>query len=112
FADHADALEQSCSDLVGVNLKSLTDGRPSGEIITNADCNQVAKALLAVEMRRPPTQCGFKPLLAKNPPSLCPATKRVQSLFRTGFEDNADLSRWTVTHSGTTPDFTKRNWSV
>jgi hypothetical protein len=48
-------------DLVGANLKSLTDGTPSGEIITNADCNQVAKALLAVEMRRPPTQCGFKP---------------------------------------------------
>ena len=116
FADHADALEQSCSDLVGVNLKSLTDGTPSGQIITDSDCRQVAKALLAVEMRKPPTQCGFKPLLAKNPPPLCPAPKQVQSIFRTGFEGNAptvaDLSRWTVTHSGTTRDFTERDWSI
>ena len=116
FADHADALEQSCSDLVGVKMKSLRDGTPSGEIISGSDCNQVAKALLAVEMRQPPTQCSFRPLLAKNPPPLCPAPKRVKSIFRTGFEGNppnvADLNRWTVTHSGTTRDFTERDWSI
>jgi hypothetical protein len=116
FADHADALEQSCADLVGVNLKSLTDGTPSGEIISNSDCAQVAKALLAVEMRNPPTQCGFQPLLAKNPPALCAAPKKVQSIFRTGFEGNnaptAAANGWTTTHSGTTRDFTQRDWTI
>ena len=115
FADHADALEQSCADLVGVNLKSLTDGTPSGEVITNADCAQVAKALVAVEMRKPPTQCGFQPLLAKSPPALCASPKKVQSIFRTGFEGNAPTAAkngWTTSHSGTTPDFTPRNWTI
>ena len=45
FADHADALEQSCSDLIGVNLKSLTGGGPSGQTISAADCAQVEKAV-------------------------------------------------------------------
>ncbi|HEY6555411.1 MAG TPA: M4 family metallopeptidase, partial [Vicinamibacteria bacterium] len=31
FADHADAIEQSCSDLVGTNLADLVTGAPSGQ---------------------------------------------------------------------------------
>jgi Zn-dependent metalloprotease len=115
FADHADALEQSCADLVGVNLKSLTTGTASGEIITSADCAQVAKALVAVEMRNPPTQCDFQPLLAKSPPPLCASPKQVRSIFRTGFEGNvptAANNSWTVSHSGTTRDFTPRDWTI
>ncbi len=114
FADHADSLEQACSDLVGVNLKSLTTGGPSGEIINASDCAQVAKALLAVEMRSPPTQCGFEPLLAKNPPPLCASPKKVSTIFQTGFEGNAPTAKngWTVSHSGTTPDFTPREWTI
>ena len=27
--------------------------------------------MLAVEMRTPPTQCNFQPLLGQNPPALC-----------------------------------------
>ena len=71
FADHADAIEQSCTDLIGVNLADLLTGAPSGEIISAADCAQVAKAVLAVELRTPPTQCNFQPLLAQNPPDRC-----------------------------------------
>jgi len=116
FADHADALEQSCSDLIGVNLKSLTTGAPSGDKITNGDCAQISKALLAVEMRKSPVQqCGFKPLLAKNPPALCDAPKKVQRIFSTGFEGNAPAAttgNWTTTHSGTTRDFTPREWTI
>jgi len=115
FADHADALEQSCADLVGANLKSLTTGAPSGEVITNSDCAQVAKALVAVEMRKPPTQCNFQPLLAKNPPALCASPQQAQAIFRTGFEGNAPAApkdSWTVSHSGTTRDFTPRDWSI
>lgn len=112
FADHADALEQSCSDLTGVNLASLTDGTPSGQVISASDCSQVAKALLATEMRTPPTQCGFQPLLAQNPPELCPAGTSAKKLFEDGFEHgNSSAARWTETHEGT-PDFTERDWFV
>ena len=71
FADHADAIEQSCTDLTGANLASLTTGAPSGEVITAFDCAQVTKAVAAVELRTPPSQCNFAPLLAKSPPPLC-----------------------------------------
>jgi bacillolysin len=112
FADHADALEQSCSDLTGVNLASLTTGTPSGEVITASDCAQVAKALLAVEMRTPPTQCGFQPLLAQNPPAVCPPGKSPQKLFFDNFENGtASIDRFTETHAGTA-DFTPRDWAV
>jgi Zn-dependent metalloprotease len=111
FADHADAIEQSCADLIGVNLASLTDGTPSGEIISAADCDQVAKTMLAVDMRTPPTQCGFQPLLAQDPPALCEAPLHVKQVF---FRDNFESGNgagWTVSHEGT-PDFTERDWSV
>ena len=73
FADHADAIEQSAADLVGVNLADLATGAPSGQIITAADLAQVHKAMLAVEMRNPPTQCNFQPLLGQNPPAARPS---------------------------------------
>jgi Zn-dependent metalloprotease len=111
FPDHADAIEQSCADLIGVNLASLTDGTPSGEIISTADCDQVAAALRAVEMRTPPAHCNFQPLLAQDPPALCEAPLHVQRVF---FRDNFEQGNgagWTVSHEGT-PDFTERDWSV
>jgi Zn-dependent metalloprotease len=68
FADHADALEASCNDLTGVTLPGLTPGAPSVEIAA-ADCEQVSRAIAAVELRSP-APCTFAPLL--NP--LVPAT--------------------------------------
>jgi hypothetical protein len=116
FADHADALEQSCADLVGVNLASLTTGAASGEIVSAADCAQVAKTMIAVEMRAPPTQCGFQPLLAKNPPPLCAAPKKLRRIFSDNFNDDDGqenpATRWTVSHEGVTPDFTARDWKI
>ncbi len=114
FAEHADALEQACADLTGVNLASLTNGAPSGEVITAGDCAQVAKAILAVEMRTPPTQCNFQPLLAKNPPPLCAPGSFATPLFHDSF-DNGDSStaRWGVSHEAVVPaDFTPRDWQV
>jgi hypothetical protein len=108
FSDHADALEQSCADLIGVDLASLTDGRPSGEIVSATDCEQIAKALLAVEMRTPPSQCHFQPLLAQDPPKLCEDPLQPSIVLHDGFE-NGD--GWTVSHEGT-PDFTDRDWIV
>ena len=114
FAEHADALEQACTDLVGSNLSSLTDGTPSGEVISAGDCQQVAKAIAAVEMRTPPTQCGFEPLLAQDPPPLCasPAQKRKVLLADSFDNGNASMDRWNRSHDGTTQDFTPREWSV
>jgi hypothetical protein len=66
FADLADALDQSCTDLIGVNLQDPdpnSGGGPSGEIITAADCTELAEASLAVELRTEPSQCGFQPML-------------------------------------------------
>jgi bacillolysin len=112
FADHADSLAASCSDLVGVNLNSLTGGGPSGQVITAADCAQVAEAAAAVELRTPPVQCNFKPILAQNPPPLCAPGQKIKKRFEDSM-DNGDSSsaRWSVSHEGTA-DFTPRDWSV
>ena len=79
FADHAEALEAAASDLISANLPDLTTGLPSGQSISLFDLDQVHNATLAVELRTPPTQCGFQPLLAKNPPQdTCPAAQNAQ----------------------------------
>jgi bacillolysin len=113
FAQHADALEQSCRDLIGKNLKSLSTGAPSGEKITASDCSRVAKASLAVEFRTPPP-CGFEPLLDQDPPAICPSSKKApKSLFADNFEKvAASNKKWTTSIEGTTPDFTARKWSI
>lgn len=114
FVGHADALEQSCADLTGTNLASLTDGSPSGEVISTADCAEVTKAIAAVELRTPPTQCGFEPLLAQNPPPLCDSpTKSRKVLFQDSFDNGeSSLDRWVRSSGGTTPDFTERDWAL
>jgi Zn-dependent metalloprotease len=141
FADHADALDQSCSDLIGTDLADLTTGNPSGQVISASDCAQVAKVALAVELRTPPSQCNFQPLLAQDPPPLC--TTKLEKIFRDDFEGDDDHhgkdddhrgkgdddhhgkgkghdgkdddepgSRWTVSHDAATIDFTPRDWQV
>lgn len=113
FAEHADALEQSCADLVGSNLADLSTGAPSGQVISASDCDQVAKAALAVELRTPPTQCNFVPLLAKDPPPLCEAGGFATQLFHDSFDNgNSSAARWTVGHTAVTADFTPRDWQV
>jgi Zn-dependent metalloprotease len=112
FADHADAIEQSCRDLSGQNLNSLTTGAPSGEVISAADCAEVAKAALAVELRTPPAQCNFVPMLAKSPPALCPSGTPT-ALASDSFDGGKRASiKWLLGTAGTTPDFTARNWGV
>lgn len=115
FAGHADALELSCADLIGADLASLTDGSPSGEVISEADCDEVANVLLAVEMRSAPSQCGFEPLLAKNPPPLCENPSKSRKVFFQDSFENGDSSmdRWAISHFAVAPDdFTERDWSL
>jgi bacillolysin len=112
FADHADAIQQSCSDLTGLNLASLTTGAPSGEVITASDCAQVAKTALAIELRTPPSQCNFVPLLAQSPPAACEAGTTQSTLLSDAFDGGKRVGvRWQVSHSGTA-DFTARDWGV
>lgn len=112
FPEHADALEQSCRDLTGMNLNDLKTGAISGEVITSSDCAQVAKMVVAVELRTPPSQCNFTPLLAKNPPALCPSGT-VASIAADNFDGGRRGGlKWTLSHVGSTPDFTARDWGV
>ncbi len=124
FAEHADALEQSCSDLIGDNLADLVTGNPSGQSLTAADCVQVAAAVAAVELRTPPVQCNFQPLLAQDPPPLCAPKERFEKIFRDTFERRHHRHHhgcghghnngpdWTVSHTGLTADFTPRDWDI
>jgi Zn-dependent metalloprotease len=112
FADHADAIQQSCSDLSGVNLASLTTGAPSGQVINATDCAQVAKVALAVEFRTAPSQCNFQPLLAQSPPAACDAGTTETTLLADAFDGGKRAGvRWQVSHTGTA-DFTARDWGV
>jgi hypothetical protein len=89
-------------------------GLPSGQVITPTDVEQVHKATLAVEMRTPPIQCGFKPLLAQGPPEdVCPEPKLVQTLlFGDDFESNP-LTQWRISRDANDEStFTPRDWTL
>jgi hypothetical protein len=110
FIDHADAIEQSAADLVGVNLADLNTGALSGQVITAADIAEIEKAMLAVEMRRAPTQCNFQPLLKQNAPDRCEVGTTQVDIFVSDFETDPAAS-WTVSHQAVFPaDFTPREW--
>jgi Zn-dependent metalloprotease len=111
FADHATALESSCADLTGATLPALTGGA-SGETITAADCAEVARTIAAVELRTPPTFCGFRPLLDPQETPQCgtgtSGAKQAIQLF--SFE--AGASGWTsATFAAAPGDFTPREWT-
>jgi len=112
FADHADALDASCQDLIGAPLAalSLTSSGPSGQSITAGDCAQVAAVNDAVQFRHDPTQqCGFKPLLDANTPQLCPgAQKNPSQIYSEDFEGG--LAGWTLTNQGRYAGWQGDNW--
>jgi Zn-dependent metalloprotease len=88
FADMADGLEQSCQDLLGVNLTGF-DGNPSGEVIGPADCTELADAILATELRTYPDFCNFEPLLDPDAPALCAQGGTPTSFFYEDWEAGA-----------------------
>lgn len=111
FADHADALEQSCTDLVGQPLNALTGG-PSSEVISAADCTQVANAIAAVELRTPPP-CAFAPLLTQGLPALCgTGTTGAAGLLAIVSENfEAEPAGWSAVSVPASTLFTERNWT-
>jgi Zn-dependent metalloprotease len=112
FDDHADALQASCTDLIGVNLTGLSTGAPvgpSGEVISAADCAAVTNMIAAVELRTDPSaQCNFQPLLRQNPPALCPSQKNPPIHYAEDFEDG--LVGWTLTNQGVYSGWPNLNW--
>ena len=80
FSDAANALRRSCADLAG------TAG------ITVADCQEVADALLAVEMDAATTTCSGGD--AGQYPAFCPAGQGPSNIFFDNFETGLANTNW------------------
>ncbi|CUS03507.2 Thermolysin metallopeptidase [Candidatus Promineifilum breve] len=112
FADHADALETACTDLIGQNLTGLSTGAPagpSGQSINASDCAEVADMIDAVQLRTDPTQCNFQPLLDPNAPALC-AIDAPSEIYSEDFESG--LGGWTLTNQGVYAGWPNFNWAA
>ena len=112
FIDLANALEASANDLLGANLEGLsttaTAAGPSGEIITAIDVQQVINAVLAVELRIEPIQCGFTPIIG-DAPAICNAGMN-NPIF---FEDwETGMDGWTVGQVPVDSSWTPRDWQI
>lgn len=113
FHDHSDALEQACTDLLGINLEGLSlsvgaPAGPSGEILSPADCQEVADAIAATEMRDDACPGQFGTLLHPSAPSLCSAGLPTDVELH-DFE--AGLGAWTVGQIPTNPGtWDSRDW--
>jgi hypothetical protein len=96
FTDHADSLAAACNDLVGQKLNKLSTAANSAQASTTKveaeDCAQVGNMATAVELRKDPTQCAFKPLLDPNTPALCGDGGTETQLWSEDFEDG--LAGW------------------
>jgi hypothetical protein len=114
FDDHADALEQSCTDLIGQELEGLSTGTPSGpsgETIGTSDCAAVSAMVAAVELRSDPTeQCNFTPLLQGDPPDVCAGVKNPPAFFKEDFKQG--LKGWTLTNDGVFSGWDGSNWAA
>jgi hypothetical protein len=105
FAEHADAVELSCADLVGQQLTDLVTGDPADETIGANDCQQVANAMAAVGMRTETAICDFEPILANPPPTI--------ALTHVAFSDDFETDpagRWSFSNEGVFDEYTPRDW--
>ncbi|MDP3857230.1 MAG: M4 family metallopeptidase [Stagnimonas sp.] len=103
FPQHADALEASCDDLIGAELRDVT-GAVSDEEITVADCKAVHDATLAVEFRNTAEmtveqKCGYVRVLAPeaSTPALCGSGLFVFPTATETWEGGAIPTGWTQT---------------
>jgi Zn-dependent metalloprotease len=100
YPQHADALEQSCKDLIGVPLNDVF-GNVSSEVITAADCAAVHAVTTAVEFRQKPNlKCGYSAVLKpeSTTPQLCANGLYVTPTFKETWESGAIPSGWTQDH--------------
>jgi len=118
FVDLADGLTAACNDLSGKPLYTLSTAGPASwgtiaaETISSADCNTVANAIAAVELRQEPSQCNFQPLLQPDAPALCSAPQQPVTISLQTWENG--LGQWQVGREQlNAPDqFDIPNWSV
>ncbi|HEX6128814.1 MAG TPA: M4 family metallopeptidase [Candidatus Limnocylindria bacterium] len=116
FNDHADALQASCQDLIGVGLEGLstssTPAGPSGEAISADDCASVDAMIVAVELRTDPSeQCNFQPILQQGAPALCGGNQKNPAVIYTeDFEDG--LTGWTLTNEGVFSGWPDFDWAA
>lgn len=93
FTDHADALEASCTDLVGTTVDALsteadaTSTPSSTGQLTADDCAQVAAAVTATELRTEPVQCNFQPMFDPDTPPICGPGFTADTVWSEDFED-------------------------
>lgn len=110
FSVFADALEASANDLLGVNLMGLSTEAPvglSGQVISTSDLTQLNNALVAVELRFNPSQCGFTPLLTETTILCSNATNG--ALYTQDWENGLD--GWTVSNAPSNPTtWEDRDW--
>ena len=105
FPNHADLLETSCRDLIGAQLFDLQTGAPLSGTMTHDDCAEVASAMAAVEMRNPPDQCAYRPLLDPDAPSVAGNLVVFNEPFNV---DPGD--RWELSNHGVFPEYEPRDW--
>jgi Zn-dependent metalloprotease len=112
FADFADSLDAACRDKVGDRITAMsTEPQTRGGVVapvTLADCASVRRTEAAVQLRREPTQCNFRPMFRKNPPALCGPGTRTRSIFSERFEDG--LARWSRSGVAVFPGATGARW--
>mgnify|MGYP001236571108 CR=1 FL=1 len=117
FADLADGLTAACTDLIDKPLYKLSTDGPStwgvaAETINSSHCSALATAIDAVELRTPPTQCSFQPLLNPTAPALCSNPEQPVTLNLQDWESG--LGSWQVGRDevAAPAQFTIPNWSV
>ena len=114
FADHADALEAACQDLVGATLEGLSTGAPigpSGQVISAGDCASVTAMAAAVELRTSPAEkCGFEPLLAPGTPVACEGQENPPVIYSEDFEHG--LGGWQLSNEGRYSGWPGTDWRV
>ncbi len=96
FAQHADALAQSCLDLMGAPLNDVL-GNPSPDVITSETCAAIEAAMLATEMRDSPVEkCDYQPLLKPEAatPAICSAGQTEVVDFSEGFNGSTLPEGW------------------
>ena len=111
FADFADALEASCADLAATSTVLADPWGGPPVVLAESDCGAVAAAVAAVELRRPPTFCGFETVLSANPPPLCP-NGEPRALAHFGWESGP--AGWTSSRRDVaSPEaFQARDWTI
>ena len=110
FADHADALEQSCTDLTGQLLVG-SDGLPSLEAITPPDCAQLPRMIAAVELLDASDPVQLPAAAVEERARIAAKPGRLGlDIFRDTFE--AGPGGWKTSHTTPSASFTPRDWGL